>query len=74
MFLISSIKFPLKIGQLTKLHIEHDNSGLLAADWFLDKVEVINMETNDTIVFPCDRWLCKKLVSFSFAYHVCYCL
>ena len=30
------------------------------ADWFLDKVEVINMETNETIVFPCNRWLGKK--------------
>jgi hypothetical protein len=54
-------KISLKIGELTKLHIEHDNSGFLGnADWFLDKVEVINMETNDTIVFPCDRWLGRK--------------
>jgi hypothetical protein len=57
---LSGIKFHLNIGDLTKLHIEHDNSGLLNADWFLDKVEVINMENQETIVFPCNRWLGKK--------------
>ncbi|CAF1020616.1 unnamed protein product [Adineta steineri] len=35
-------------GELTKLHIEHDNAMLLP-NWFLDKVEVINMDTNETI-------------------------
>ncbi|CAF1520937.1 unnamed protein product, partial [Adineta steineri] len=28
-------------GELTKLHIEHDNS-MISPDWFLDTVEVIN--------------------------------
>lgn len=48
------------LGQLTKLHIEHDNSGLLNADWFLDKVEVINQDTHESTTFPCNRWLGKK--------------
>lgn len=47
------------LGPLTKLHIEHDNS-MLSPDWFLDKVEVINMETDEKITFPCNRWLGKK--------------
>lgn len=49
-----------KLGELTKLHIEHDNSGLLSADWFLDRVEVVNTETNERTIFPCERWLGKK--------------
>lgn len=47
------------IGQLKKLHIEHDNA-LFSADWFLDKVEVVNLDTDETVVFPCNRWLGKK--------------
>ncbi|CAF0818601.1 unnamed protein product [Adineta steineri] len=43
-------------GELTKLHIEHDND-MISPDWFLDKVEVINIDTNETISFPCNRWL-----------------
>lgn len=50
----------LDLGQLTKLHIEHDNSGVLNADWLLDKVEVINQDTHETTTFPCNRWLGKK--------------
>ncbi|CAF4332503.1 unnamed protein product, partial [Adineta steineri] len=46
-------------GELTKLHIEHDNA-MLSPNWFLDKVEVINMGTNETIGFPCNRWLGKR--------------
>jgi hypothetical protein len=48
------------IGQLTKLHIEHDNSGIFDADWFLDKVEVVNLDNNERTSFPCNRWLGKK--------------
>ncbi|CAF1208143.1 unnamed protein product [Adineta steineri] len=46
-------------GELTKLHIEHDSS-MISPDWFLDKVEVINMNTNETISFSCNRWLGKR--------------
>ncbi len=46
---------------MTKLHIEHDNSGLFGtADWFLDKVEVVNLDNDDRTLFPCNRWLGKK--------------
>ncbi|CAF1201995.1 unnamed protein product [Adineta steineri] len=46
-------------GDLTKLHIEHDND-MISPDWFLDKVEVINIDTNETIAFLCNRWLGKN--------------
>ncbi|CAF4073398.1 unnamed protein product, partial [Rotaria sordida] len=49
----------LDLGKLNKLHIEHDNA-LFSPDWFLDKVEVINMETDEKVVFRCHRWLGKK--------------
>jgi hypothetical protein len=29
-------------------------------DWFLDKVEVINMDSDETTEFPCNQWLGKK--------------
>ncbi|CAF1470201.1 unnamed protein product [Adineta steineri] len=46
-------------GKLTRLHIEHDNS-TISPDWFLDKVEVINIDINETISFSCNRWLGKR--------------
>ncbi|CAF4587849.1 unnamed protein product [Rotaria sp. Silwood1] len=49
----------LDLGKLNKLHIEHDNSKL-SPDWFLDKVEVVNMDTDEKVTFPCNRWLGKK--------------
>ncbi len=50
----------LELGQLTKLHIEHDNKGFFSPSWFLDRVEVINMDTSETVVFPCNQWLAKN--------------
>ncbi|CAF4924741.1 unnamed protein product, partial [Rotaria sp. Silwood1] len=49
----------LELGKLTKLHIEHHNSMCLS-DWYLDKVEVINMHTNEIVVFPCKQSLVRK--------------
>jgi hypothetical protein len=46
-------------GDLTKIRIEHDNSGW-SAGWFLDHVEVINQASNRTWTFPCGQWLDKK--------------
>jgi hypothetical protein len=60
LIILSQRHFYSTIGQLTKLHIEHDNSSLFSPDWFLDKVEVIEMDTNETTVFPCNQWLGKK--------------
>ncbi|RDD42008.1 Lipoxygenase homology domain-containing protein 1 [Trichoplax sp. H2] len=49
----------LDLGKLTKLHIEHDNKGW-GASWLLDRVEVHNVDSNETIIFPCKQWLDKK--------------
>lgn len=43
-------------GELKKIKIEHDNSGL-GPDWYLERVEISNMGTNLTTVFPCGNWL-----------------
>ena len=53
------------LGQLTKLRIWHDNHkgakffGGNAA-WFLEKVEVIEDETNNSYEFPCSKWLSRS--------------
>ncbi|CAF1005020.1 unnamed protein product [Rotaria sordida] len=44
----------LELGKLTKLHIEYHNSMFLS-DWFLDKVEIINMDTHEKVIFPCNQ-------------------
>ncbi|KAL5006870.1 hypothetical protein ScPMuIL_015676 [Solemya velum] len=49
----------LDLGELNKVTIEHDNSGFRPG-WFLDKIEVTNLATNITSVFPCGRWLDKS--------------
>ncbi|KAL8614278.1 hypothetical protein ACOMHN_007616 [Nucella lapillus] len=46
----------LDLGELTKVHIEHDNSGFRPG-WFLERVEVTNMGTSAVTVFPCAKWL-----------------
>ncbi|CAF5092803.1 unnamed protein product, partial [Rotaria sp. Silwood1] len=48
-----------ELGKLTKLHIEHNNSMSLS-DWYIEKIEVINMHTNEIVVFPCKQSLGKK--------------
>jgi lipoxygenase homology domain-containing protein 1 len=44
------------LGNIYKLKIRHDNSGLLP-DWLLDRVEVI--DDIRTFVFHCEQWLAK---------------
>lgn len=54
-------KFTLEavdLGKLTKLHVEHDNSGW-RPKWYLDHIEVLNTENNELTVFPCEQWLDK---------------
>lgn len=45
-------------GKLTKLHVEHDNSGW-RPKWYLDRIEVLNTVNNELTVFPCEQWLDK---------------
>lgn len=43
------------LGALTKVRIGHDNSGA-GPGWFLDKVVVVNGQTQGESQFPCNRW------------------
>ncbi len=46
-------------GDLSKIQIEHDNSGF-GAGWYLEKVDVVNMASNRTWTFPCAKWMDKN--------------
>ncbi|XP_033890281.3 lipoxygenase homology domain-containing protein 1-like [Acipenser ruthenus] len=47
------------LGQIYKLNIRHDNT-MMSADWYLDQVEIMDMDTEETYLFQCERWLSKK--------------
>eukprot|EP01121_Diplochlamys_sp_Union-15-3_P013545 TRINITY_DN4215_c0_g1_i1.p1 TRINITY_DN4215_c0_g1~~TRINITY_DN4215_c0_g1_i1.p1 ORF type:complete len:964 (-),score=265.67 TRINITY_DN4215_c0_g1_i1:44-2935(-) len=49
----------MDLGPLTKIRIGHDNSGI-GASWFLDKVVIRNVRTNDTFTFTYNQWLSKS--------------
>ncbi|KAM9632188.1 lipoxygenase homology domain-containing protein 1 isoform 3-T3 [Trichechus inunguis] len=46
----------MDLGPLTKIRIRHDNSGNRAG-WFLDRIDVTDMNNEITYYFPCQRWL-----------------
>ncbi|CAL8278491.1 unnamed protein product [Merluccius merluccius] len=47
------------LGQVFKIKIRHDNS-LMSPDWYLDQVEVMDLDTEEVFLFLCERWLSKK--------------
>nr|XP_057926865.1 lipoxygenase homology domain-containing protein 1 isoform X2 [Doryrhamphus excisus] len=47
------------LGQVFKIRIRHDNS-MVGADWYLDQVEVLDVDTEEVYMFLCERWLSKK--------------
>ncbi|XP_063398724.1 lipoxygenase homology domain-containing protein 1-like isoform X1 [Mytilus trossulus] len=47
----------VNIGKLQKIKIGHDNSGLLGAAWFLDKVIIDAPSLGCSWTFPCSKWL-----------------
>ncbi|XP_037228557.1 lipoxygenase homology domain-containing protein 1-like [Falco rusticolus] len=48
------------VGQIRKIRIEHDNTGLNAG-WFLDRVIVTDMNRPHLrFYFPCNNWLSKE--------------
>lgn len=49
----------LDMGELQKVRVEHDNSGL-SAGWLLDRVEVTNTANGVTTIFLCGKWLDTK--------------
>lgn len=48
----------LSLGELRKIRIWHDNSGL-GASWYLGSVDVTDELTEKTYHFVCQRWLSK---------------
>ncbi|XP_060092590.1 lipoxygenase homology domain-containing protein 1 [Heteronotia binoei] len=47
------------LGTIYKILIRHDNS-MPRPDWYLDKVEIVNENTDDYYLFMCERWLSMK--------------
>ena len=47
------------VGRFQKLVMAHDNSGFGAA-WKLAKVEIVNTNSGESCVFPCNKWLDKE--------------
>ncbi|KAI1905273.1 hypothetical protein AGOR_G00014410 [Albula goreensis] len=47
------------LGQVFKIKIRHDNT-MLSPDWYLDQVEVVDVEMEEVYLFLCERWLSKK--------------
>ena len=46
------------LGKLMKLKIRHDDSGFNAS-WFLDRIEVKDVEKDQMTIFHAERWLSK---------------
>ncbi|XP_061586231.1 lipoxygenase homology domain-containing protein 1 [Cololabis saira] len=47
------------LGQVFKIRIRHNNS-IGGADWYLDQVEVLDVDTEEVYMFLCERWLSTK--------------
>jgi hypothetical protein len=50
----------VKIGNLKKIRIGHDDSGGLGSAWHLQDVTIDCPSLGKTWFFPCNRWLSKK--------------
>ncbi|CAL1531591.1 unnamed protein product, partial [Lymnaea stagnalis] len=49
---------PMNMGELQCLRIWHDNSGKgTSASWFLDRVDVMDIQTGRVSYFVCEEWL-----------------
>ncbi|XP_062836432.1 oxygen-regulated protein 1 isoform X2 [Anolis carolinensis] len=45
-----------KVGRLQEIEIGHDGKGF-GSQWFLEKVEITDVLTNESYCFNCSRWL-----------------
>ncbi|NP_001401328.1 lipoxygenase homology domain-containing protein 1 isoform 2 [Mus musculus] len=48
--------YAIDLGALTKIRIRHDNTGNRPG-WFLDRVDITDVNNETTYYFPCQRWL-----------------
>ncbi|KAK2179893.1 hypothetical protein NP493_465g00008 [Ridgeia piscesae] len=46
------------IGDVYKIRIAHDNSGEFPG-WLVDEVSMLDIHTQEQLVFPCHRWLSR---------------
>lgn len=57
------LSMPFSLGELQSIDISHDNSGG-SPDWYLDKVMIQDLQTQDVSHFLCSTWLrgetCKR--------------
>uniref|UniRef100_A0A8C3ALE5 Lipoxygenase homology PLAT domains 1 n=1 Tax=Cyclopterus lumpus TaxID=8103 RepID=A0A8C3ALE5_CYCLU len=60
------------LGQVFKIKIRHDNS-MMSADWYLDQVEVADVDTEEVYLFLCERWLSRKREDRLIPYHITIC-
>lgn len=49
----------LDLGELLRMHVEHDNSGL-SPGWLLSRIEITNTANAVTTIFFCGKWLDKN--------------
>ncbi|CAG5116252.1 unnamed protein product, partial [Candidula unifasciata] len=47
------------IGEIFKIRLAHDNTGE-HPDWFCDEIRMQDEDTEETLVFPCRRWLSRN--------------
>lgn len=48
-----------ELGNLFKVKLRHDNSNF-SPSWFVDRVEIRDLETDKLYPFVCERWLSRK--------------
>ncbi|KAM5136493.1 lipoxygenase homology domain-containing protein 1 isoform 3-T3 [Callospermophilus lateralis] len=48
--------YAIDLGALSKIRIRHDNTGSRPG-WFLDRIDITDMNNEITYYFPCQRWL-----------------
>ncbi|XP_063779799.1 oxygen-regulated protein 1 [Pseudophryne corroboree] len=46
------------IERISHIEIGHDGKGL-GSGWFLEKIEILKLSTNEITVFSCNRWLAE---------------
>ncbi|KAL0163309.1 hypothetical protein M9458_042705, partial [Cirrhinus mrigala] len=49
----------LDLGDMLRMHVEHDNSGL-SPGWLLSRIEITNTANAVTTIFTCGKWLDKN--------------
>ena len=56
----------MDVGEVLMIHLHNDGSGgwYKNPDWFVNKVVVINLTSEEPFEFPCYRWVVSDMVVF----------